>query len=211
MRDLLVATLPFETTLGERTIQQLVDGPGPVPFVRDADTYAALADVAAHAGVLVVNAGGLHEAELLRRRQRRTTRRSSARSTAADVVELARPVPHPDAPAAAALAAKAARRSRERASSSTWGASSPPTGPCCGGPPRRPRGDARMVRERGQQRREAAARRPARGRPRRRAAGPLRHGAAARPTLPTVPQTGLLCTAVIDLVEARPPVGSVRC
>ena len=65
VRDLLSATLPFETTLGERTIQQLVDRPGPVPFVRDADTYAALADVAAHAGVLVVNAGGLHEAELL--------------------------------------------------------------------------------------------------------------------------------------------------
>src|SRR6185437_4320360 len=65
VRDLLIATLPFETTLGERTIQRLIDGAGPVPFVRDADTYAALADVAAHAGVLVVNAGGLHEAELL--------------------------------------------------------------------------------------------------------------------------------------------------
>jgi molecular chaperone HtpG len=104
VRDLLRATLPFETTHGERTIQQLVDRPGPVPFVRDADTYAALADVAAHAGVLVVNAGGLHEAELLSVVEEPGHFREV---TAADVVELARPVPYPDAPAAAALSATA--------------------------------------------------------------------------------------------------------
>jgi molecular chaperone HtpG len=104
VRDLLIATLPFETTHGERTIQQLVDRPGPVPFVRDADTYAALADVAAHAGVLVVNAGGLHEAELLSVVEEPGHFREV---TAAEVVELARPVPHPDAPAAAALSATA--------------------------------------------------------------------------------------------------------
>ena len=103
VRDLLIATLPFETTLGERTIQRLVDGGGPVPFVRDADTYAALADVAAHAGVLVVNAGGLHEAELLSVVDEPGQFREVS---AADVVELARPVPHPDVPAAAALSAK---------------------------------------------------------------------------------------------------------
>jgi len=107
VRDLLIATLPFETTLGERTIQKLLDGTGPVPFVRDADTYAALADVAAHAGVLVVNAGGLHEAELLGVANDETDPGHFREVTAADVVELARPVPHPDAPAAAALAAKA--------------------------------------------------------------------------------------------------------
>ena len=107
VRDLLIATLPFETTLGERTIQKLLDGTGPVPFVRDADTYAALADVAAHAGVLVVNAGGLHEAELLGVANDGTDPGHFREVTAAEVVELARPVPHPDAPAAAALAAKA--------------------------------------------------------------------------------------------------------
>ena len=104
VRDLLIATLPFETTLGERTIQRLIDGPDPVPFVRDADTYAALADVAAHAGVLVVNAGGLHEAELLSVVDEPGQFREVS---AADVVELARPVPHPDVPAAGALSAKA--------------------------------------------------------------------------------------------------------
>jgi molecular chaperone HtpG len=136
VRDLLIATLPFETTLGERTIQKLLDGTGPVPFVRDADTYAALADVAAHAGVLVVNAGGLHEAELLGVANDEAGPGHFREVTAADVVELARPVPHPDAPAAAALAAKARAAIAEAASSSTSGASSPPTGPCCGGPPR---------------------------------------------------------------------------
>lgn len=104
VRDLLSATLPFETTHGERTIQQLVDRPGPVPYVRDADTYAALADVAAHAGVLVVNAGGLHEAELL---SVVDEPEHFHEVSAAQVVELARPVPYPDAPTAAALSAKA--------------------------------------------------------------------------------------------------------
>jgi molecular chaperone HtpG len=107
VRDLLIATLPFETTLGERTIQKLLDGNGPVPFVRDADTYAALADVAAHAGVLVVNAGGLHEAELLSVVDDEGEPERFREVSAADVVELARPVPHPDVPAAAALSAKA--------------------------------------------------------------------------------------------------------
>jgi len=104
VRDLLRSTLPFETTLGDHTIQQLVDRPGPVPYVRDADTFAALADVAAHAGVLVVNAGGLHEAELLDAVDEHGHFREVA---AAEVVELARPVPHPDLDAAAALTAKA--------------------------------------------------------------------------------------------------------
>ena len=93
----------------------------------------ALADVAAHAGVLVVNASGLHEAELLRRGDEHGHFREVA---AAEVVELARPVPHPDVDAAAALSAKARaaladggprRRGRR--------ASSPPTGQSCGGPP----------------------------------------------------------------------------
>jgi hypothetical protein len=95
VRDLLRATLPYQTTGGEHTIQQLVDSPGPVPYVSDADTYHALADVAAQAGVLVVNASGLHEADLLQivdADERGHFREVSA----AEVVELAHPVPHPD-------------------------------------------------------------------------------------------------------------------
>ena len=52
VRDLLRSTLPYGTTTGRRTIQQLIESPGPVPYVRDSDTYLALSDVAAHAGVL---------------------------------------------------------------------------------------------------------------------------------------------------------------
>ena len=105
VRDLLRSTLPYETTHGDRTIQQLVDGPGPVPYVRDADTYHALAEVATHAGVLVVNASGLHEADLLQIVD--DAERSHFREVnASNVVELARPVPHPDVDAAEALAAK---------------------------------------------------------------------------------------------------------
>jgi molecular chaperone HtpG len=106
VRDLLRATLPYETTFGDRTIQQLVDSPPPIPYVRDADTYQALADIAEHAGVLVVNASGLHEADLLQivdEEERGHFREVSAQ----DVVELARPAPHPDVDAAQTLVAKA--------------------------------------------------------------------------------------------------------
>ena len=65
VRELLRSALPFETTVGDRTIDQLIGFEEVVPYVRDADTYAALRDVAVHAGVLVVNASGLHEADLL--------------------------------------------------------------------------------------------------------------------------------------------------
>jgi molecular chaperone HtpG len=106
VRDLLRSTLPYETTSGDRTIQQLVDSPDPVPYVRDADTFHALAEVATQAGVLVVNAGGLHEADLLQIVD--DVERGHFREvTAANVVELARPVPHPDVDAAEALAATA--------------------------------------------------------------------------------------------------------
>jgi molecular chaperone HtpG len=106
VRDLLRATLPYETTHGERTIQQLVDGLAPVPYVKDADTYHALSEVAAHAGVLVVNASGLHEADLLQIVE--DEERGHFREVGAhEVVELARPVPHPDVDAAATLVTKA--------------------------------------------------------------------------------------------------------
>jgi molecular chaperone HtpG len=95
VRDLLRTTLPYRTTHGPRTIQQLVDAPGPVPYVRDADTYLALGDVAAHAGVLLVDASGLHEADLLGLAdgvEEGHFRDVSAR----EVVELARPQPLPE-------------------------------------------------------------------------------------------------------------------
>ena len=106
VRDLLRATLPYETTVGDRTIQQLVDSPPPIPYVRDADTYHALADIAEHAGVLVVNASGLHEADLLQivdEEERGHFREVGAQ----DVVELAHPTPHPDVDTAQTLVAKA--------------------------------------------------------------------------------------------------------
>lgn len=108
VRDLLRSTLQFHTTQGHRTIAQLADAPAPVPYVSDADTYAALSDVASHAGVLVVNASGLHEVELLEIAdddRRRQFRRIGAR----DVVDLAKPVPHSDAGAAEALVDRAER------------------------------------------------------------------------------------------------------
>jgi molecular chaperone HtpG len=174
VRDLLIATLPFETTLGERTIQRLIDGPGPVPFVRDADTYAALADVAAHAGVLVVNAGGLHEAELLSVVDEPGQFREVS---AADVVELARPVPHPDAHAAAALSAKARAAIVEEGLAVDVGSFEPADRPVLWWPTAP--GHARMVLN-AANRGEAATRRPARDRPRPRTAGPVRRGPARR-------------------------------
>ena len=66
VRNLLRSSLPYQTSLGELTVQDLVAYPGPVPYVRDADAYHAVSDIAAHAGRLVVNASGPHEADLLR-------------------------------------------------------------------------------------------------------------------------------------------------
>ena len=105
-RDLIRATMPYDTTRGEQTMEDLLKIDGPVPYVVDADTYHALSDIAAHAGVLLVDASGLHEAELLRlvddgeqAHFREVTDR--------DVVEMVGPVPHPDIALSRALAAKA--------------------------------------------------------------------------------------------------------
>lgn len=108
VRELLRSTLPFGTTSGERTIQQLVESPGPVPYVSDADTYHALSDVAAHAGVLLVDASGLHEADLLRVVDDGHTvegrRRHFREVTAHEVIALADPVPLTDHRAEAVVA-----------------------------------------------------------------------------------------------------------
>ena len=131
VRDLLRSTLPYDTTTGRRTIQQLVESPGPVPYVRDSDTYLALSDVAAHAGVLLVNASGLHEADLLHLVDNGDDPHFRE-VTAHDVIALADPVPLADH-RAAALVAKAGQALHDEGIAVGWRASSPPTGPCCGG------------------------------------------------------------------------------
>lgn len=66
MRDLLRSTLTFPTTLGSQRISDLVQQDEPVPFVADSRLYNALQDLAAGVGRLVVDAGGAHDAALLR-------------------------------------------------------------------------------------------------------------------------------------------------
>jgi molecular chaperone HtpG len=100
VRELLRSTLPYRTTIGDRTIQQLVDTPGPVRYVSAADTYHALRDVAVHAGVLLVDASGAHEADLLRVVDEDEHFREV---TAHDVIALARPVPLADQRAVALI------------------------------------------------------------------------------------------------------------
>ena len=182
VRDLLRSTLPYGTTDGERTIQQLIESPGPVPYVQDADTYHALCDVAAHAGVLLVDASGVHEAELLQlvddadpgalprghraRRDRAGRPRAPRRPAGGGARRQGRP--------------GAARRARVRAGGELR----------AGGPARavvarrrallrRRPGGARAQRR--VHRGEAAARHPGGGRHRGAAARALRDGPAARP------------------------------
>jgi hypothetical protein len=72
----------------------------------DSDSYDALRDLAAHAGALVVNAGGSHEAELLQiinREEREHFREVQAR----EVAGLVRLTPHPDLELAVTLEGKA--------------------------------------------------------------------------------------------------------
>ena len=133
VRDLLRSTLPYGTTEGRRTVQQPIKTPGPVPYVQDADTYHALCDVAAHAGVLLVDASGLHEAELLALVDDGTPPHFR-QVTAHDVIALADPVPLDDQ-RAAALVAKAGRALHDERVSVQVASFEPATGPSCGGPP----------------------------------------------------------------------------
>lgn len=111
VRDLLRSTLRYDTTEGERTIEALLRLPGPVPYLTDPDAYFAVRDLAAHAGALVVNASGLHEAELLR--VINDDERVHFRETPTqEIVDLVRLTPHPDADLAATLTAKAQRALR---------------------------------------------------------------------------------------------------
>lgn len=204
VRDLLRSTLPFTTTQGDRTIQQLTDLPRPVPYVRDADTFAALQDVAAHAGVLVVNAGGAHEAELLESINRVDDVRFRE-VDARDVVELAKPAPYPDAAAGAALAARAAQALADEDVAVQVASFEPADRPALWWPdaaaddaPDRP---AHLVLNAA----NPAVKRLLEAPPEADLTGPLRAlyvtGLLLGRMLPTVPQTALLSTGVLDLVE----------
>lgn len=96
IRDLMGSTLPYETTLGERTIEQLlaIDQPS-IPYVADADSFDAIRDVAVHAEVLVVNASGPHETELLQVFNEQHTGRFSEMQRF-EISSLARPEPYVD-------------------------------------------------------------------------------------------------------------------
>jgi molecular chaperone HtpG len=114
VRNLLRSTLRYGTTQGEHTIEALLKRPGPVSYVTDTDSYYALRDLAARAGALVVNAGGLHEAELLQiinREEQEHFHEVRAR----DVAALVRLTPAPDAHLAAVLEARARRALHEEA------------------------------------------------------------------------------------------------
>ena len=97
IRDLLRSTLPFTTTQGEKTIEDLLGHDGEsIAYVADADAFDAVRDVAVHAGSLVVNASGANEVELL---QVVNDEQGSARfteMTRLDIAQLARPEPYAD-------------------------------------------------------------------------------------------------------------------
>jgi molecular chaperone HtpG len=208
VRELLRSALPFETTVGDRTIDQLARFAGVVPYVRDADTYAALRDVAVHAGVLVVNASGLHEADLLETANKGETalfREIGAR----DVVELAKPVAPPDLEAAATLARRAEQALAGEQVRVQVAAFEPADRPVLWWPAASPTAEGDLPDELGAtlvlNAANAVVKRLIGASPQAELAGSLRAlyvtGLLLGRTLPTVPQTGLLSTAVIDLVE----------
>jgi molecular chaperone HtpG len=205
--------LPYRTTHGPRTIQQLVDVPGPVPYVRDADTYLALGDVAAHAGVLLVDASGLHEADLLGLAD--DVEEGHFRDvTAREVVGLARPRPLPEH-VAAPLVAKAERALRDERVAVIVAGFEPADRPVLwwppvAGPAAQPHGDARgtLVLNAANPTVEGLLAAPARADLR----GPLRALYVTALLLgrlrPSPEQVALLRTAVLDMIDAT-RLGSV--
>ena len=178
VRDLLRSTLPYDTTTGRHTIQQLIESPGPVPYVRDSDTYLALSDVAAHAGVLLVNASGLHEAELLHLVDNGEDAHFRE-VTAHDVIALSDPVPLADH-RAAALVAKAGQALHDEGIAVRVASFEPTDRPVLWWPAGEP--DARGARaQRVEHRGQAAARRAGRCRRHGTPARAVRHRTAARP------------------------------
>ncbi|MBR7742567.1 ATP-binding protein [Phycicoccus sp. BSK3Z-2] len=101
MRDLLRSTMPFRTTQGDRTLDALVAAGDPVPYVTDADLYAAMVDVAVHAGRLVLDASGPHDAAIVAALD--PDGRVFRALGPADVVGIADPTPVEDAAGARRL------------------------------------------------------------------------------------------------------------
>lgn len=112
VRGLQRSTLRYRTTRGALTIEAMLQLPGPVSYVTDTSSYEALHDLAVHSGGVVVDAGGLHESELLEI-VNRTEHDHFREVRAHDVATLVRLVPHPHADAAALLAARARRALRD--------------------------------------------------------------------------------------------------
>ena len=104
MRDLLRSTMPFRTTLGDRTLDALVAAGQRVPYVTDPDVYAAMQDVAVHAGTLVLDASGPYDADLIATLD--DHERTFHEIGSADVAAIAAPGPAPDAAAADRLVAQ---------------------------------------------------------------------------------------------------------
>ncbi len=96
IRALMVSTLPFETTLGERTIEQLLASDAEtISYVADADAFEAVRDVAVHAEALVVNASHPHEVDLLNVVNQESGDRFQEMARF-EIAHLARPEPYVD-------------------------------------------------------------------------------------------------------------------
>lgn len=106
MHDLLRSTMPFRTTLGDRTLDGLADAGDEVRFVTDAGLYGALADLARTSGTLLLDASGPHDAGMIAVFD--PDGRLFREVTATDVAEVADPTPADDSAAAVRLAARAA-------------------------------------------------------------------------------------------------------
>ena len=65
MLDLVSKYVPYQTTLGPRTLVELAEMDKPVRYTRSVDQYRALADVAASQELVLVNAGYAYEDEVL--------------------------------------------------------------------------------------------------------------------------------------------------
>lgn len=97
IRDLLRSTLPFTTTQGEKTIEDLLAHDGEsIAYVADADAFDAVRDVAIHAGSLVVNASGPHEVDLLQVVNQEQGAQRFTEMTRLDIAQLAHPEPYAD-------------------------------------------------------------------------------------------------------------------
>lgn len=97
IRDLLRSTLPFTTTQGEKTIEDLLAHDAEsIAYVADADAFDAVRDVAIHAGSLVVNASGPHEVDLLQVVNQEQGAQRFTEMTRLDIAQLAHPEPYAD-------------------------------------------------------------------------------------------------------------------